>query len=97
MMETMDMNVQPLFSALTRPPMMLGVTLDYLGVSGVIAICLFIAVGNPLYFLACIPLHVVGWLLCRMDVNMFRVLFKKLDCPPVGNKRYWGCQSYEPY
>jgi len=95
-MKEAEINIAPIFTALTRPPMMFGVTLDYLAVAVIFSMCLFVGAGNPLYLVSYLPLHVAGWVACRYDPNLFRVLFKKLDCPPTKNKHYWGCQSYDP-
>lgn len=89
--------ISPLFVGLTRPPMMFGVTMDYLGISVMIALCGFILFSSPLYLLIYIPLHVMGVIACAIDHNIFRLMFKKLECLNVPNKRIWGCQSYEPY
>lgn len=89
--------VNPVFVGLTRPPMLLGVTVDYLGISIMIVLCGFILFSSPFYLLIYLPLHVVGVIACAIDHNIFRLLFKKLECLNVPNKRLWGCQSYEPY
>jgi len=89
--------VNPLFVGLTRPPMMFGVTMDYLGISVMVSLCGFILFSSPLYLLIYLPLHVVGVIACLIDHNIFRLMFKKLNCLNVPNKRIWGCQSYEPY
>ena len=91
------LTINPVFVGLTRPPMMFGVTMDYLGISVMIALCGFILFSSPVYLLIYIPLHVVGVVACAIDHNIFRLLFKKLECLNVSNKRIWGCQSYEPY
>lgn len=89
--------VNPLFVGLTRPPMMLGVTLDYFGVSAMLALCGFIAFESLSCLFLFIPLHVFGVIACAIDHNIFGLLFKELECLNVPNKRIWGCQSYEPY
>ena len=89
--------VNPLFVGLTRPPMMLGVTMDYLGISVMVALCGFILFSTPLCLLAYFPLHGIGVIACAIDPHIFRLLFKKWNCLNVPNKRLWGCQSYEPY
>ena len=89
--------INPLFVGLTRPPMMFGVTMEYLGISIMIALCGFILFSSPLYLLTYIPLHIVGVIACAVDHSIFKLLFKKLECLNVPNKRIWDCQSYEPY
>ena len=92
-----DLNINPLFVVLTRSPMLLGVTMDYLGISIMLALCGFILFSSPVYLLIYIPLHVFGVIACAIDHNIFRLLIKKLECLNVLNKGIWGCQSYEPY
>ena len=91
------LDISPLFVGLTRPPMMFGVTMDYLGISVMIALCGFILFSSPLILLTYIPLHVMGVIACAIDHNIFRLIVKKLECLNVPNKRIWGAQSYEPY
>lgn len=92
-----DLNINPLFVVLTRPPMLLGITMDYLGISVMVALCGYILFSSPVYLLIYIPLHIFGVIACAIDHNIFRLLIKKLECLNVPNKGIWGCQSYEPY
>lgn len=89
--------MSPIFTGLTRPPMVMGVTLEYMSVCAMGALCLFILAGSPLYLVAYLPLHVVGWLACKVDPNIFRILMKRVDCAYSPNKKIWGCNSYEPF
>ena len=91
------LDISPIFVGLTRPPMMWGVTLEYMGISVMIAVCGFILFATPFFLLLLIPLHVVGVIACSIDQHIFRLLFTTLHCLNVPNKRIWGCQSYEPY
>ena len=91
-----DLSISPIFVGLTRPPMIMGVTVDYLSVCFMVTISLFILTNSFKYLLAYIPLHFIGWLACQIDHNIFRLLSKLLECQNVPNKRVWGCQSYEP-
>ena len=89
--------ISPIFVGLTRPPMLFGITLDYLGLSMMLVLCGFILASNPFILLLYLPLHVVGAVLCAIDPHIFRLLFKKCDCLNGPNQRFWRCQSYEPY
>lgn len=93
--ETLQIN--PIFTGLTRPPMIMGVTADYLSICFMIAVSAFIAANSIKYLLIYIPMHAFGWIACKVDHNIFRLLFKKAECLPVPNKKLWGCQSYEPF
>jgi type IV secretion system protein VirB3 len=88
--------ISPIFTGLTRPPMVMGITVDYLGISFMFVLSTFIAGNSAKYLILYIPLHVFGWVACKIDHNIFRIFTKKLECLNVPNKRIWGCQSYEP-
>lgn len=87
----------PLFLGLTRPPMFMGITLDVLSILAISCLCIFILANNFFYLLMYVPLHLVAWMLCRMDPNIFRVLLKSAECVYAPNQRYWGCHSYEAF
>ena len=87
----------PLFTGLTKPPMIAGVTLDYLSICFLGALCLFILADSPLFLAAYVPFHVFGWVLCKIDHNIFRILMKRAACAYSPNKSFWGCHSYEPF
>lgn len=89
--------VSPLYAGLTRPPMIMGVTLEYAGIMIICVMCLFILMDSPWYMLAYLPLHSIGWIACKFDQHIFSILHKRLCCLNVPNKHLWGCQSYEPY
>lgn len=96
-MEKEELWVSPIFTALTKPAMILGVTLDYLSICFLVALCLFILADNPLFLAAYLPLHFMGWILCKIDPNIFRILIKRAECAYSPNKKFWGCHSYEPF
>lgn len=86
-----------IYTGLTRPPMWLGITLDYLFCCFLLVYGLFMLTANPLLLLCYLPLHIFGWVVCRYDPNFFRVILSVASCPRVANFKLWGCQSYEPY
>ncbi len=89
--------ISPLFVGLTRPAMLLGVTLDYLGIAIMLVLCGFILFSSPVCLLFYLPLHVFGVIALAIDHNIFKLLLKRMQCLNVPNKKHWGCQSYEPY
>ena len=91
------LNISPLFAGLTRPPMLMGITLDYFCICFMIAISGFILANSFRYLILYIPLHISGWIACKIDHNIFRLIAKHLDCLKVMNKKIWGCQTYEPF
>ena len=96
-MDEERLDISPVFNALTRPAMMMGVTLEYCAASFIFSMCLFIFLGSLPWIGIYFPLHMAGWIGCRFDYNIFNVLFKKMECLGVKNKKLWGCVSYEPF
>jgi type IV secretion system protein VirB3 len=95
-MNKIPLQVNPVFAGLTRPPMFLGITLDYFLLSCFITISLFIVSDSALYCLIYFPMHLIGLFGCKYDVFFFSIVLKLAECPPVLNKKLWKCQSYEP-
>lgn len=86
----------PLFNALTRPAMTLGVTFEYHIINLTVSVCAFIGL-SPLYGLIFIPLHVFGWLVCRYDIHFFTICAKCHLLPSAPNKTFWKVRAYEPF
>ena len=89
--------IHPVYVAMTRPPMFLGVTLSYLAFAVLLSLLIFMPTHSLKYALVYIPLHLFGWIGCKLDANFFNVLSKKTVCSSVANRKIWGCQSYEPF
>lgn len=93
-----DIEVHLLFEALIRPPMTMGVTLDYFALNLMLSVIVFIGAGSLLYLLTFIPIHLVGCAVFRYDKDLFSIVFKKFaHIPNQPNKKLWGVSSYEPY
>ncbi len=95
MNDTMD--VHTVFSALTRPAMTGGVTFEYHGFNLMLSVCSFIVMSNLLYGLIFIPVHLVGFMICRNDASLFVIFKKLLKLPTMLNKSIWGVRSYAPF
>lgn len=96
-MQTEEISVHPIFAGMTRPPMFLGITIDYLMVTMLITVVCFMMSNSAKFLVMYIPLHMIGWIGCQFDPNFFRVMMKRIMCPNVANKHLWGSQSYEPF
>jgi type IV secretion system protein VirB3 len=96
-MQREEINAHPVYVAMTRPPMFLGITLSYLAIAMAITLMIFMPTHSLKFLLIYIPLHIFGWIGCKLDVNFFNVVSKKTICSNVSNKKIWGCQSYEPF
>jgi type IV secretion system protein VirB3 len=93
------LTADPLFVAVTRPPMRWGVTYSGLLVNGLFTMEAFLMTHNLLWLLACIPIHLVCYLLCLHDPNFFE-LFRLWGVTRLaghfGNLRFWKANSYSP-
>ena len=89
--------MSPVFTGLTRPPMIFGITLDYLCWCLMTSLGLFILGDSVGYFITYVPLHLVGWMACKMDPHIFRIFLKSLACTYCPNQKLWGCKAYEPF
>lgn len=96
-MDQETLHISPIFAGLTRPPMVMGVTMDYISLCFILVLALFILFNSFTYLVFYIPLHMGGWMLCKIDHNIFRILIKKSEFINVANKKIWGCQSYEAF
>ena len=92
-----DLQVSTVFTGLTRPAMVMGVTLDYMSLCFIFVLCAFILFNSFFYLALYLPLHVFGWIGCKIDHNIFRILIKKLEFVNTPNSKIWGCRSYEPF
>jgi len=93
--EALELDI--LFLGATRPAMMFGVTFDYMIINGFGTSMIFLASGNPLYFLLAIPGHILGFLVCLKDPRTFGVVFTWITttskCP---NRLFWKGSTYTP-
>jgi type IV secretion system protein VirB3 len=96
-MQHEEIRIHPIYSGMTRPPMFLGITLDYLMITTFVTIVAFMLTNTAGFLVLYIPFHLIGCIGCKLDPNFFRVLMKKTICHGVPNKPLWGCQTYEPF
>ena len=89
------LDVSPVFNGLLRQPQFLGVDYTYCVLSGMISILAFLDLSSWGVLLF-IPLHILGWIFCRMDPHIFSLLKVRARIGVVKNYRLWGVQTYEP-
>jgi type IV secretion system protein VirB3 len=93
-----QLETDPLFVGLTRPPMKLGVTQSFFVINTIGCAMLFLAtksflvlfVGGPLF-------HALGVLMCLKDPRVFDIAFIKLKCMKSRNRQLWRANSYDPW
>ena len=86
-----------ILGALSRPLMVLGVTLEYLLLTGMAMLILFILSSSVRWLILYLPLHVLGWLACQYDPCVFMILIKQCDFCYSPNQFLWGCHSYDAW
>ena len=91
------LTADPLFVAVTRPPMRWGVTFSALLFNLVFTMEVFLLTRNLLTLLLVIPIHGICALLCLRDARIFDLilLWGRTRLPAyVGTYRYWRASSY---
>ena len=93
------LTADPLFVAVTRPPMRWGVTYSALLFNLVFSMEVFLLTKNLLTLLIVIPIHGVCALLCLRDARYFDLilLWGRTRLPAfAGTFRVWRASSYSP-
>ena len=84
----------PLFIAMTRPPMLLGVTFLFLGLNVLGVAFVFVITKNILHLLFIVPIHLVGYMICLKDPMLLDVMIKRAQkTSGVTNKKFWAGSS----
>ena len=92
-----NVDVDPVFLGMTRPPMVMGVTFSFFVINGTVTTIAFLALGNLLAFFVGIPVHVIGYLLCLRDPRVFDIWrVRIIKTPMTRNKKFWRANSYAP-
>lgn len=85
----------PLFVALTRTPMLMGVSQTFLVLSFIPCFLFLLITKAVVTSVVCFfVLYVAGVIGCLKDERFFDLLLGNLQlgCP---NRHYWGCNSYD--
>ncbi len=86
-----------LFTGLTRPQMLFGVTYGFAIANAILTTELFLAFKSAWVLVAAVAVHVVGVAACLRDPRIFDLWLVKVQrCPRVKNYRLWRCNSYRP-
>ncbi|MDX1916471.1 MAG: VirB3 family type IV secretion system protein [Rickettsiaceae bacterium] len=89
------MNKDPLFVGLTRPPMLLGVSLMFAVVNMLICGIIYIMMTSVKVVLLGVLLHLVGFIICFKEPRFIELwIMKASKCNKCPNKGYYGANSY---
>ena len=87
-MEGLDRD--PLFVALTRPQMLLGVTYGFLVGNAIVTTELFLLFKSAWMLLAAVVIHLIGWIACLNEPRVFDLWLVKVRRGPRGrNSGLW--------
>ena len=87
----------PVFSALTRPQMIGGVTYPYMVLNLIITMEAFLITRSFWSLLIAVVLHAVGYVGCLREPRFFDLWITRLStCPRVRNFGFWQGNSYRP-
>ena len=101
-MKEENIEIDHLFIGMTRPPVTMGVPMEFFGVNFIIfgiGMILFMSLPAKVIFFVCVnlPLHAVGYVATEKDPHWMRVWLTKLNkCAPSRNKGFWKSNSYRP-
>ena len=100
-MNTEPLHISILFKGLSRPVTLLGVDYDYLLICVGLVMMAYIwsnsLKGQIFALLMLFPLHLLGWILCKIDPHIFKLLSARAAIGLGKNNNLWGCQCYEPF
>lgn len=92
-----DVTTDPLFVGLTRPATVWGIPYSAAAVEIMVTMVVFLAVGNPLYLLLAVPIHLVLYMMSANNPGRFNSL--KVWIITVGRcmtRSHWKSTSFSP-
>ena len=94
-----ELNTDPLFVGLTRPPMFFGVSYMYCVLNAIVCMTYFINTSNLVALFVALPFfHLIGYVICFKEplfIELFMVKVQK--CNKCRNKIFHGANSYDIY
>jgi type IV secretion system protein VirB3 len=87
----------PIFSALTRPQMIGGVTYSYAVFNLIVTLEIFLITRSFWAFPAALVVHAIGYVGCVREPRFFDLWITRLrHCPRVRNFWFWRANAYRP-
>ncbi len=93
-----ELQSDPLFVGLTRPPMLFGVSYTFALLNAFICMFTYVVTSDFHYLAILFPMHLVGYFFCSKDplfLDLFKIKLQK--CSRSKNRFYHGANSYDPY
>ena len=92
-------STDPLFVGLTRPPMFLGVTYNFVMLNLIVFLFGYITLEDQkmTVFMICVGFHVLGVYICSKEplfIELFMIQTKK--CPKRSNSFFHRANTYDP-
>jgi type IV secretion system protein VirB3 len=95
MASTGSLSSDPLFVGLTRPTLILGVSIYYAMLNMMVCVVWFINTSNIKIIPIAFAIHMVGYILCFKEPRFMELYINKLSrCNQCPNKSYYGANSY---
>ena len=92
-----SLDSDPIFSALTRPQMIGGVTYSYAVFNLIVTLEIFLITRSFWAFPAAIVVHGIGYVGCVREPRFFDLWVTRLSrCPRVRNFWFWRANAYRP-
>ena len=87
----------PIFTALTRPQMLGGVTYSYAVLNLIVTVEAFLVSRSFWALGIAVLLHVAGYVGCAREPRFFDLWIARASrCPRVRNHGFWRANSYAP-
>jgi type IV secretion system protein VirB3 len=87
----------PIFSALTRPQMIAGVTYTYAVFNLIVTLEAFLITRSFWAFPLALVVHLIGYVGCVREPRFFDLWIIRLSrCPRVRNFWFWRANAYQP-
>lgn len=89
------MQTDPLFVGLTRPSMIFGVSMNFMGLNMILCMMYFLQSGQMKSLFAGVFIHMIGYVICFKDPRIIEIYLNKLQkCNQCPNKGFYGANSY---
>ena len=93
------LNYSPIYGALVRPALYMGVSIEYYPIA-MMVVCIFYIGINPIYGLvSCLPVYLFGYFVCKYDPDGFKVLvaYVQLLLDEGRSRKAAGAIVYDPF